>query len=325
MADARRAVRRRGGGWAAWMAVGLSLSATVCAPPRDGTPQIRVVPGAAARSMWIGRERSAPSQAGPRRCPMRPGEASRGPTPSGSGDLVIENDEVVFVVEAHRSGSGFAESGATWSTRPTRARLGELGQSFTFFRTFPRQAVYDKLTSGVRQTARRGLAEGRELLEANVAVKTRYSLARTDRALLLETTVTNKGTSPTGKLGLGDVVQWGGAEKVIPGKPPRFKGTSTSAFIGGVGRFVSYALAPTEGDVEALNGVAWSDTFQRRDLVLAPGQSVSYARVLVVGERPHVERRGRAHRPRASPWGRWRSSWWTGGQAGGGAGGRASP
>ena len=283
-----RAARR--GAWGTWATAALALSATVCAPSRDETPQIRVVPGAASRALWIGREPEARDRARPSRVhSMREGEALSGPNAIGRpGDLVLENDEVVFVIERIDRSSGFAESGGNLvDAADARARFDELGQSFTFFGTFPRQAVYDKLTSGVAPDGTAWIqAEGRELLEPAVAVKTRYSLAKHDRALLLETTVTNTGQAPTGKLGFGDVVQWGGAEKVVPGKPPGFHGTSTSAFIGGVGRFVSYAIASTDGDVDAINGVAWSDTFQQRDVVLAPGKSASYTRVFVVGERP---------------------------------------
>jgi hypothetical protein len=264
------------------------LMLSTCAPAGDITPQIHVAPGAAARSLWIGRKQEAPIP--PARVhPMGDKEALSGPNAIGQpGDLVLENSEVVFVIERLGRSSGFAESGGNIvDAADAKLRMDELGQVFTFFGTFPRQALYEKLSSGTSPDGSAWvMAEGKELYAPDIRVKTRYQLGAADRALLIETTLTNTGASPSDKLGLGDAVQWGGAEKTAPGKAPGFKGPSQGPYLGAVGRFSSYALTSTDGAIEAINGSSWSDTFQKRDVVLAPGQSVQYARVFLVGERP---------------------------------------
>ncbi|HEX7600453.1 MAG TPA: hypothetical protein VF316_02565, partial [Polyangiaceae bacterium] len=78
------------------------------------------------------------------------------------------------------------------------------------------------------------------------------------------------------------------AEKFAPERGRNFKGVSSGPFLGGVGRFVSYAITSIEGEIDALSGPSWSDTVQSRELVIAPGQKVQYARVFVVGPRPDV-------------------------------------
>ncbi len=181
--------------------------------------------------------------------------------------------------------------------RPTPSvRKDELGQVLTYFGTFPRQAVYDGLSSGAERDGTAWVeARGRELFEAKLAITTRYTLHPPDRALLMETTIVNTGDAPIELAALGDAVQWGGVEKVAPGKEPGFKGPSSGPYVGGVGRFTSYAVASTEGDVDAISGRGWTDTAQRKDVKVAPRDAVRYARVLVVGERPDTSStRGRA-------------------------------
>src|SRR5262249_10535413 len=106
-----------------------------------------------------------------------------------------------------------------------------------------------------------------------------------DRALLIETTLTNRGDKRLDKLTLGDAIQWGGAEKKAPGQPYGFRGKSSGPYVGAVGRSVSYAIAATDGDIDAVSGGSWTDTEQKRDVALGPKESVQYARVFVVGER----------------------------------------
>jgi hypothetical protein len=220
---------------------------------------------------------------------MREGEQLGGPNAAGRpGDLVLENDEVVFVIDRLGSSNGFAESGGNIiDAADAEVRKDELGQVFTYFGTFPRQGVYDLLSSGVSADGSAWVeAKGRELNDPRLVVTTRYTLRPSDRALLLETGVENEGGATIDVPGLGDVVQWGGAEKVAPGKLRGFHGASTGPYIGGVGRFVSYAITSTEGTIDGASGGFWTDTVQRRGIKLGAGEKTSYARVLVVGERP---------------------------------------
>jgi hypothetical protein len=266
-----------------------------CAAPRDVTPQIRVSPNAAGRINWLAK----PAPAGPKVAParvhaMREGEELGGPNAIGRpGDLLLENDEVVFVVDRIGSSSGFAESGGNVvDAADALARKDELGQQFTYFGKFPRQGVYTSLATGTGADGSAWVeAKGRELYEPALVVTTRYTLQPPDRALLLETTVENTGPAPVSGLTLGDAIQWGGAEKIAPGKARGFKGPSSGPYVGAVGRFISYAITSSDGAIDGTSGSTWTDTTQRdaaqrRDITLAPGESTKYSRLLIVGERP---------------------------------------
>lgn len=275
-------------------------------PPRSWTPLFRSVVVAAAASCAVAgcprktgptlHERPAargaePAKAPARVHPMRAGEELGGPNATGKpGDWVIENDEVVFVVDALGGGAGFAESGGNVvDAADAKTRKDELGQLFTYFGTFPRQGVYTRLDARVEADGTAVVeARGKELYDASIGVVTELRLGAGDRALVLRTTLTNEGASRVTGLGLGDAIQWGGTEKLAPGKAPGFKGPSRGPFVGGVGRFASYAVASADGDLSAISGGAWTDTEQRRDVALEPGASVTYERLFVVGERPDV-------------------------------------
>ena len=132
----------------------LCLAAAACPAPADLTPMIHVDPRAAGRIDWLGKP-AASSEGPPRPKParvhvMKDGEQLGGPAATGrSGDLLLENDEVAFVIDQLGSSTGFAESGGNLlDAADAHARKDELGQLFTYFGTFPRQGVYDTLTSG---------------------------------------------------------------------------------------------------------------------------------------------------------------------------------
>jgi hypothetical protein len=269
-----------------------ALAGQACHAQRsDFIPMIPVDPRAAGRLDLIAHSAEARTPPVPpaRVHAMKDGEQLGGPTAVGRpGDMLVENEEVAFVIDQIGPGAGFAESGGNIvDAADAHARRDELGQVFTFFGTFPRQAVYDAMTSG---TERDGTAwvesRGTELFDRNLAVVTRYTLHPPDRALVIKTAVQNRGTAPVELAGLGDAIQWGGVEKLAPGRPVGFKGPTTGPYVGGVGRYASYAIASTDGDIEAKSGRGWTDTLQRKGVKLAPGESVSYERVLLVGERP---------------------------------------
>ena len=235
--------------------------------------------------------RAKPGSARARVHPMAPGEELGGPNATGKpGDWVLENDEVVFVIDALGGGAGFAESGGNViDAADAKSRRDELGQLFTYFGTFPRQGVYTQIDTRVEPDGTAVVeSRGKELYDASLRVSTEYRLGGADRALLVRTTIVNEGTAKVTGLGLGDAIQWGGAEKVAPGKPVGFKGPSSGPFIGGVGRFASYAITSTDGDIAAMSGGAWTDTEQKKNVELEPGASVTYERIFVVGERPDL-------------------------------------
>jgi hypothetical protein len=264
------------------------IGGIACGGPRDVAPQIRVDPSAARRIDWLARREEAPAVAPARVHVMLAGEELGGPNAIGRpGDLLLENAEVAFVIQRLGASSGFAETGGNIvDAADARLRKDELGQQFLCLGTFPRQGVYDELASGTTPDGSAWVeAKGRELYEAKLRVTTRYTLHAPDRALLIETTLENTGDAPVGGLSLGDAIQWGGAEKIAPGKERGFKGSSSGPYVGGVGRFTSYALTSTEAAIEGVSGSSWTDTSQRKGVSLAPGQKVAYARVFLVGER----------------------------------------
>ena len=110
------------------------------------------------------------------------------------GDLVLENDQVVVVIDAvalNAGGIGFAESGGNIvDAADAKVRKDELGQMFTYFGSFPRQEVYSDLKSGEGpEGAAWVLVSGHDLIETCVDVQTRYTSALTDPAVGLQTSL----------------------------------------------------------------------------------------------------------------------------------------
>src|SRR5205085_4838482 len=111
------------------------------------TPQIPIGPWGPKGMRFF--ERPAPARVHV----MRPGEELGGPNAIGQpGDLLLENDEVAFVVDRLAASAGFAESGGNVvDAADARLRKDELGQQVTYFGVFPRQAIYSKLRSGTTE------------------------------------------------------------------------------------------------------------------------------------------------------------------------------
>ena len=228
-----------------------------------------------------------------------PADALAGPLAAGRvGDLVIENGEIAVVIDQLGRGNGFAESGGNIvDAADARARRDELGQIFTYFGVFPRQAVYDALDSGVDVRGTAWIeARGHELYEDHLRVTTRYELAPGQRALLIQTTLVNETSAPVTGLELGDVIQWGSAEKFAMGKEPGLRGIQalspgdyTGPWIAAAGRSAAYAILDADpratAGLTAKNGTAWSNISFVRGVAIAPGARASYARVLVVAPR----------------------------------------
>ncbi len=273
--------------------LGLAAAFLGCPPHEDYTPLIEISPNAAARGCLIP-SHCAPAAEPPKAARatvhvLRPGEELGGPNAVGRpGDLILQNDEVAFVIDQLGSSAGFAESGGNLvDAADAKVRKDELGQIFSYFGTFPRQGVYTEISSREAPDGSATVtAVGRELYEPQLRVTTVYALQPADRALLLTTTLENRSDHPVDGLALGDAVQWGGAEKFAPGKAVGFRGDSKGPFVGAIGTFTSYAITSTEGEIACQSGGSWTDTFQSKLARLAPRKSVTYTRVFVVGERP---------------------------------------
>lgn len=280
------------------MTVLAAFGLAACPEPTNGEPQIPVAPGLDRRLAHM-RGHGAPAPPKPRRPqaptarahPLLPGEQLGGPNATGRvGDWVLENEEVVFVIDALGGGGGFTESGGNLvDAADARLRKDELGQVFTYFGTFPRQAVYTSIDAVDRGSGEAAIvARGHELYDASVKVTTEYRLVGSDRALLVTTTLENTGKAAVAFPALGDAIQWGNTEKVAPGKALGFKGPSSGPFIGGVGRLTSYAITTPDGEIAAISGGAWTDTEQKKNVTIAAGASEQYQRVFAVGERADV-------------------------------------
>ena len=195
------------------VAIAAVFAIAACAERGDFTPQIVVQPGAAARSLWLASragDRADAKDEAARVHVMAAGEELGGPNAVGRpGDFLLENGEVALVIDQLGSSAGFAESGGNLvDAADARERKDELGQVLTYFGTFPRQGVYEAITSGNAADGSAWVeARGHELLEPQLAVTTRYTLRPGDRAVLLETTLRNGAASPALDLSLGDAIQ----------------------------------------------------------------------------------------------------------------------
>jgi hypothetical protein len=235
-----------------------------CGPHEDYTPLIHVTPGAAARINFIHRDPTdKPTANAARVHMMKAGEELTGPGATGrSGDILLENDEVAFVIAA----------GNLTDAADAKQRIDELGEMDTYFGAPGNKAVYTSRTPG-------SLEDGTAFVEARgythddpaLVVRTRYTLHKNDRAILVETTIDNPTTHAVTFAALGDTAQWG-AKRVL----------SSSAFVGAVGDKTSYALTSTDGAVESDSA---GNTLERHQVDIPPGKSVAYARVFLVGPR----------------------------------------
>jgi hypothetical protein len=263
-----------------------------CGPHEEVTPLIPISPGAGARICQIASRCAGDPQGQGARIArahvLEPGQELGGPAASGRpGDIVLENGEVVFVISASTHAQGYAESGGTLiDAADARAREDDLGQVFTTIGRYPRQVMYEAVSfANLPDGSAEAVAKGRDQRDASLEVETHYRLAAPDRALLIETTMSNRGKEPTDTLAFGDAITWGATEKFAPGHAPGFAGPFRASFVGGLGRNIAYALTTTDGEVSGHSGSTWTDTQVIRTKV-APGRSVSFSRVFVVGERP---------------------------------------
>ena len=220
---------------------------------------------------------------------MKDGEQLGGPAATGRpGDLVLENAEVVFIVDQRGSSAGHPESGGHLiDAADAHARKDELRQVLPRLGGSKGQGGCDAITTG---TAADGSAwietRGRGPDETRLTLTTRYTLHGPDRALLVETAVENTGEADATLVSLGDAVEWGDAETVAPGKPRGFVGKTSGAYVGAVGRFVSYAVTSTGGDIGAASGASWTQTAVREKVPLGAHDTTHYERVFLVGARP---------------------------------------
>ncbi|MEI8257806.1 MAG: hypothetical protein WCJ30_19185 [Deltaproteobacteria bacterium] len=202
------------------------------------------------------------------------------------GDVVLENGFVRAVIDDVSQGGGFALSGGQLVDLAPVGGIDEIGQVFSFLGRFPRQLRYESLHT---ETAPGGIARvivrGHEPRTPGLEGETVYSLGPDDRAITLTTTLRNRGTVPT-EVGLGDAIQWSGAEHWLPGFGFTAPRQSQEPYVAGVGQRTAYAYVG-ERPLTGPNGGNWSNPTQG-SVTLAPGAEVQYVRRIGVAARADV-------------------------------------
>lgn len=203
------------------------------------------------------------------------------------GDLIIQNDEIVLIIAAIGHVAEYGANGGTVIDAATQnLRSDSLGELYTYFNDdWPRQAHYTDLSivdngSGGGPAVIR--ATGYDTQDAGIAVVTHYSLNDGDRHLQLTTEVT-AGSGNLSNFELGDVFHWGSCQKYAPGYGFDVYGTTTEAWMSGLGTNVAYAYAGIYGDSWGPNGSLYSD-LNVTTVTIGAGQSASYTRYLAVAE-----------------------------------------
>jgi hypothetical protein len=207
-----------------------------------------------------------------------PADLVNGPNAAGRpGDMVLENRYVRAVIDDVRGGGGFALSGGQLlDLAPRDGGQDELGQVFNFLGQFPRQLRYTAIRAEVgRDGTARVVVSGEDPRTPGLVGETVYSLGPDDRALTLTTTLVHRGSAPT-EVGLGDAIQWSGAEHWAPGRGFSLRGQTEQPYLAGVGARTAYAYAAPR-PLFGSHGGNWSNPMQLRT-TLAPGASVTYTR-----------------------------------------------
>lgn len=193
------------------------------------------------------------------------------------GDMVLENRYVRAIIDDIRGGGGFALSGGQLIDLALREdKQDELGQVFNFLGVFPRQLRYRSMRAEMRADGTAAvIVTGDDPRTPGLEGETVYSLGPVDRAITLTTVLINHGSVPT-EVGLGDAIQWAGAEHWAPGRGFALRGETEEPYLAGVGARVTYVYAAPRA-LFGPNGGNWSNPMQART-VLAPGASVRYVR-----------------------------------------------
>lgn len=209
-----------------------------------------------------------------------PGDRSDG----RSGDYRLENDRVVVVVSAIDHLVGGALSGGNIIDAAPRGHRDALQQVYGSLGEAPSdQPMYQEIE--MRQHGKTALlvARGHAASTPSLAIETTYSLTPGAAALAVTTVVTNRGASPLSHFAIGDTVEWGRAQRFIPGKG--FGGSGrfpiAAGWLEGLGEDSAYAYVVAEGPLEGRHGAS-SSTLLAAEVDLPPGARVEVSRWLVV-------------------------------------------
>ncbi len=200
------------------------------------------------------------------------------------GDVLLENGRAVFIVGAlDHAPEDAAAGGHLLDAASSASRLDVLEHVFLTLGDWPRQAVYDSMRVASGDDDALVVLNGADSEFPDLAVVTRYRLSPGLASLLLETVVTNEGSSER-QIAAGDAIGWGDALHFAPGYGYDITGTTTlyDEWVGAEGA-ASYGYCPQSGSMSSTHGIDWTDTrvLQR---VLSPGDSVVFRRHLCVGD-----------------------------------------
>lgn len=207
-----------------------------------------------------------------------------GPEAGGQiGDLRLDNGKVAFVIQAAGRSFGFAESGGGLVDAAPKGGEDALKQVIGCLAdSFPRQPIYQKVEPGRRGPSALVRAIGHDSHDETIAIETDYALAPGSHALEITTLVQNRGTQSLRGYAVGDAIEWGRAERFVPGQitvPPRLD--AIDGWLGAAGERVRYAYV-VPGTLDEQHGPTWSD-LDAGVLDLKPGQTGQVRRWLVVG------------------------------------------
>ncbi|HEX4462292.1 MAG TPA: CehA/McbA family metallohydrolase [Polyangia bacterium] len=200
------------------------------------------------------------------------------------GDYRLENDRIAVIISTPRHRIGFGASGGNIIDAAPIGGADELKQIYGYFGdAFPRQPIYQHI--GVSED--RGTAvvhvQGVDSDDPHLAIDTRYALAPGSDAVTITTRVTNGGTTPLSNFALGDAVEWGRAERFVPGRgfdaDGRFE--VDDGWVEAIGDAAAYAYVVGEGALDGRHGWAWSD-FNDVRADLPAGASLDMTRWFVV-------------------------------------------
>ncbi|MBI1745802.1 MAG: PHP domain-containing protein [Acidobacteria bacterium] len=216
-------------------------------------------------------------------------ELAKGKQAQGAiGDFLLVNESIKIIIDDVRKRHGFAESGGNiLDAASLPENVDALGQIFTFFgNEYPRQARYDRLEithNGADGQAAVIRVFGADARDPFIKVTTDYRLEPGATHVQLTTTLTNSGTQTIPDFAVGDVIQWGRAQRFAPGHGREGAGrTLNLQWVAGLAENVSYGYFTAQGAISGPQGSNWSD-FNVAKLSLAPGQSQTYSRYFAVG------------------------------------------
>jgi hypothetical protein len=243
--------------------------------------------GRASGPVWIDRsskQQPARSFVVERTGDLLPGAEARGRI----GDFRLDNGKVVFLIDNPANALGFAESGGNVIDAAMVGGEDTLGQLFGCLEdAFPRQPIYETVEPGKRGDAAVVVAKGHDSGDPSLEIETEYLLRPGANALEITTTVSNTGRGTHIAYRVGDAIEWGRAERFVPGDGNRPQGTFEvkAGWLLALGERSSYAYVADPDQAPSLpgtHGSAWSDLVAGK-IDLPPGRASRVRRWLVVG------------------------------------------